>query len=145
MNGADKSAQRIPIRTADSILRSEFVPINMAPKKSIPLSRKRKGEASSSRSRPAQSPPHEEPAEREGSLSRLDCSKFLNRAKKQRYEELEPRIFLCERRVELGQGEPRKNVLGILAAPPAKFKENIVREFYANAYARGKTDQERMS
>ncbi|CAJ1953387.1 unnamed protein product [Sphenostylis stenocarpa] len=94
-----QSAQRILFRLAGTIPLSRFVTVSL---------QERKGEVSSSRSRPARSPPHEEPEEMdegEELLGRLDRHKFLNRAKQHRFIELETRSFLCERRVELGQGE----------------------------------------
>jgi len=68
--------------------------------------------------------------------------RFLNDNKLRRYEELRHWSFLPERRVELKPGECDPFLIGILrrnwkklAESMRKFDEEIVMEFYVNAWA----------
>jgi len=68
--------------------------------------------------------------------------KFLNESKFRRYEELTQWRFLSERRVDLKPGDCDSFLMGVLrrnwkklAEPMWRFDEEVVREFYANAWA----------
>nr|KYP33062.1 hypothetical protein KK1_046125 [Cajanus cajan] len=120
------------------------------PTHEIPASKKRKGAASSN------PPPHdsdtEEPTHSPVASIRLDRNRFMTKTKQQRYTELEPRQIVAERRVELEAGEYMdfqreltRRKWNKLATPEKKYNEEIIKEFYANAYPLQRTDQTRNS
>lgn len=125
----------------------------MPPRKAthtIPESKKRKGKASGVDTQ-------EEQMEEQTELPQMpmeqhDRSKFMNRSKQQRFTMLEVRGLLYERKVELDigqyeefQAELRRRKWEKLAAPMERVNEQIVKEFYANAWPMKKAAQTRKS
>nr|KYP76607.1 hypothetical protein KK1_020855 [Cajanus cajan] len=76
----------------------------------------------------------------------------MTKSKQQWYTELESRKIIVERRVELEageytefQGELTTRKWNKLATPEKKYNEDIIKEFYANAYPLQRTDKTRNS
>nr|KYP50043.1 hypothetical protein KK1_028198 [Cajanus cajan] len=116
----------------------------------IPASKKRKGQASSNP--PPNDSDNDEPAPQTVAPICLDRQRFLTKSKQQRFAELEPRQKIAERRVELNageymefQGELIRRKWNKLATPENKYNEDIIKEFYANAFPLQKHDQTRNS
>ena len=72
---------------------------------------------------------------------RFDRTKYFNASKYQRYLDNQGREILAERRVELKSGEYEEFQQELnrrkwqkLAQPESQYNEELIREFYANAY-----------